>query len=147
LSEEFWLSYAEPVEDFIEAASLLLSAVTALGTINPHAETDENDLEKIDWGMGVLHSLVRTVGPAVIPKPEGSLRQEWVSTSLLGAFAMMGLLDLTESRRILGCENCGTVFVSRSRRAKYCSQKCRLTTQKRRHRARKLQSGPYSKDR
>ncbi len=137
LSGDFWRHYAEPVEDFVEAAGLLLKAVKGLGAQKPLTEAEEGDRERLWTGIETLHNLVRTVGPAMVPKSEGSLRQEWASTSLLGSFAMMALLDLTESRKVLTCEKCGKLFVTRAYQAKYCSSTCRYTAQKRRHRAKR----------
>ena len=137
LSDPFWQAYAEPVDDFADAAGLLLRAVTSLGAMGSRPKASTLDRPSVGQGIDLLHSLVRTVGPAIASKGNGVLRQRWASTSLLGSFAMMALLDLTESRRILTCKHCGKVFVSRAYQAAYCSERCRFTAQKRRHRARK----------
>ena len=135
LTKEFWRCYAEPAEDFVEAARLLLNAINNLGTAKSLADAADSDPEKIRTGMDDLHSLVRTVSPAIVPMPDGALRQEWISTSLLGSLAMMALLDLTEGRRILTCESCGKLFVTTAYQARYCSSTCRFRIQKQRHRA------------
>ena len=93
--------------------------------------------------MDAFQSLVRTVRPAILPTPEGSLRQEWLSTSLLGSFAMMALLDLTESRRVLSCKMCGKQFVTTAHQALYCSGTCRYRFQKRRQRAKQKEETAY----
>ncbi len=137
LTEEFWRCYVEPVEDFVEAATSLLAAINNLGTAKSVVDAADSDLEMIRTGIDHLHSLVRTVSPAIVPMPDGALRQEWISTSLLGSLAMMALLDLTESRRVLTCESCGKLFVTTAYQARYCSETCRFRIQKQRHRAKK----------
>ena len=136
LTPEFWRAYAEPVEEFVLAATQLADAIERLGTAKPLNDATDGDRQTLRDGMDKLQSLVRTVTPAVVPTPEGSLRQEWISTSLLGSFAMMALLDLTESRRVVACESCGGLFVTKAYQARYCSSTCRFRVQKRRHRSR-----------
>ena len=135
LTEEFWRCYAEPVEDFVKAATSLLNAINNLGTAKSAADAVDSDLENIRTGMDDLHSLVRTVSPAIVPALDGALHQGWISTSLLGSLAMMALLDLTESRRVLTCKSCGKLFVTTAYQARYCSSTCRFRIQKQRHRA------------
>ncbi len=84
--------------------------------------------------MDILHALTRTVRPTLVSS-DGVLRQEWLSTSLLGTLAMMVLLDLTENRRILTCETCGEIYPTKAYQARYCSDTCKFTAQKRRYRA------------
>ena len=110
LSDPFWEAYAEPVEDFFEAAVQLRKA---LALLKDATEAGSQDLGRIRRGMDILHALTRTVRPTLLPS-DGVLRQEWLSTSLLGTLAMMALLDLTEQRRILTCETCGGVFVTKA---------------------------------
>lgn len=38
--------------------------------------------------------------------------------------AMMAILDLTESKNIIRCENCGKLFVTQAYQAQYCSKRC-----------------------
>ena len=99
------------------------------------ADVGSQAVGRVRKGMDILHALTRTIRPTLLPS-DGVLRQEWLSTSLLGTLAMMVLLDLTERRRILTCEKCGGVFVTKAYQARYCSDRCRFTAQKRRHRAR-----------
>ncbi len=132
LSDAFWRAYAEPVEDFVKAAVQLCNA---LNLLDGAADVGSQALGRVRKGMDILHALTRTIRPTLLPS-DGVLRQEWLSTSLLGTLAMMVLLDLTERRRILTCEKCGGVFVTKAYQARYCSDRCRFTAQKRRHRAR-----------
>ena len=143
-SEEFWHRYAEPVDDFVETAGLLLHAVNSFSPSNTAVEDEEENQRRAWVGTEFLNNLVRTVSPTIRPTPDGAPQQDWVSTTLLGSFAMMALLDLTESGNIVRCENCGKLFVSPAYQARYCSKRCRLTVQKRRYRA-KLKTQPGEK--
>ena len=116
-------------------STTLTHAIDHLVVGKDATEAGSQDLGRIRRGMDILHALTRTVRPTLLPS-DGVLRQEWLSTSLLGTLAMMALLDLTEQRRILTCETCGGVFVTKAYQARYCSDRCRFTAQKRRHRAR-----------
>jgi hypothetical protein len=133
LSDAFWRAYAEPVEDVVKAAVQLRKA---LALLKDATEAGSQDLGRIRRGMDILHALTRTVRPTLVPS-DGVLRQEWLSTSLLGTLAMMALLDLTEQRRIRTCATCGEVFVTKAKEGAYCSVRCRETAQKRRYRAKK----------
>lgn len=133
LSKTFWSCYAEPVEDFVAAVAKLGKAVTL---IESSRDTNDTTSARIREGVDNLHALTRTIRSTVSPE-HGKFRQEWVSTSLLGGLAMMALLDLTEQHRILSCQTCGAFVVTKAYQAVYCSDRCRNTAQKRRHRARK----------
>ncbi len=137
LSEAFWRSYAEPVSDFFEAATLLLGVVQGLKPIGPLSTASEGALAGVRARMDTLHKLAETVSPALEPTEDGGFHQRWLASTLLGAFAMMVLLDLTEQNRLLECEACGRLFVTTSYQARYCSDTCRYRVQKQRHRARK----------
>ena len=138
LTEEFWLTYAEPVYEFVEAARLLLNTMKLFEAYKKDAGTksDENAV-RLRLALDQFHALIETVSPTISQQLEGAPRQEWLATSLLGALAMMALLDLTESRRLLTCHTCGKVFVTKAYQASYFSPTCRNTAQKRRHRARR----------
>lgn len=138
LSEAFWHSYAEPVEDFVRAANTMRRALYLL-EIDPEPDDghQKKDPGQVRGGMDLLHALIRTSRPALTLTEDGSYRQEWLSASLLGAMAMMAFLDLSQDRKIMTCEVCGSLFVTGAYQARYCSSTCRYRAQKRRHRARK----------
>ena len=133
-TDAFWSIYAEPVYDFVEAANLLRSAIRGLcaegGTI---AATDLGASQNaLDW----LNRLLGPVGPAAVLTPDGQLQHQWGVSSLLGAYALMALMDLTGQRRPRICGNCGKLFVTKAYQGTYCSDTCRNTVQKRRYRQR-----------
>ena len=135
-TEAFWRIYAEPVEDFVAAATLLLSAIKFLGEVRISGDDLQHDRSEILARLDDLHRLLAPVGPAVTLTEDGTFRQEWRASTLLGAYTMMALLDLTEGRRPLICTTCGRLFVTKAHRGIYCSATCRQTAQKRRYRAR-----------
>lgn len=85
-------------------------------------------------GLKLLNNLVSSSSMVLVTDREGSYRQEWRAGSLLGCFAMMALQDLTQQRKVLSCEKCNRLFVTEAYQARYCSDRCRHTAQKRRYR-------------
>jgi len=128
LSEDFWQLYAEPVPLFVTHALRLKTALLLLAEKMPHT---------IAGGLDILQGLLNSISPTLELCKDGSLRQRWVAPSLLASYTMMALQDLSADRSILECENCKKLFTSTKYQARYCSDKCRRTAQKRRYRARK----------
>ncbi len=129
LSEDFWQLYAEPVPLFMTHALRLRTAVLFLAEKMPHT---------IAGGLDILQGLLTSISPTLELCKDGSLRQRWVAPSLLASFAMMALQDqIGGDRSILECENCKRLFTSTNYQARYCTDKCRWTVQKRRYRAKK----------
>jgi len=136
LSEDFWRLYAEPVEEFIWGVidfRLALERVASVRSRKPKTQ-------EIGRRFGKFNALLTSVNPAVEWGGRG-LSQRWVATSLLGAYGLMALQDLTEQRQLLPCEVCGKLFLSGEWQARYCSATCRHTQQKRRYRERKQKGG------
>ena len=136
LSEDFWRLYAEPVEEFIWGVidfRLALERVASVRSRKPKTQ-------EIGRRFGKFNALLTSVNPAVEWGGSG-LRQRWVATSLLGAYGLMALQDLTEQRQLLPCEVCRKLFLSGEWQARYCSATCRHTQQKRRYRERKQKGG------
>lgn len=140
MSKEFWDLYSEPVDEFLNGAMALRDAVSGLAHIKPLDKATEDDNQQLGRGIRTLHALVAPVSPTLNPLSDGSFEQRWVSPSLLASYAMMVLQDLTEQRRILRCEVCGKLFTSAAYQARYCSDTCRHTAQKRRYRAKKREN-------
>ncbi|MEQ9639615.1 MAG: hypothetical protein RIM84_06270 [Alphaproteobacteria bacterium] len=135
LSNGFWDAYGEPVRDFVRVARRLREAVAYLET--PPSDVGKEvapDPARVQHGTDVLQALTRTISPTLYPDGEGHYRQEWLATSLVGALALMFLLDLTEQRQIWTCKACGKLFLSKAYQALYCSSTCRYRVQKRRQR-------------
>jgi len=122
LSDAFWHLYAEKVEDFLMGAAVLAQAIRYVNSGD-------------EYGVLFLNSLVSSASMMLRPM-KGSFTQEWRAPSLLACFAVMALQDLTQQRRLLNCETCNTPFVTEAYQARYCSDRCRHTAQKRRYRQR-----------
>jgi len=136
-SDAFWAAYSEPVGWLLGAASVLRGAVLDLSAdLVLGGESTMDHLYRVDSAVRALHSLLAPVQPSLTVAPDGEYRQTWRTRSLLSSFALMALLDLTERRRVLTCTTCGRVFVSGAYQARYCSERCRGTAQKRAYRAR-----------
>jgi hypothetical protein len=139
---EFWRLYAEPVYQFVEVATLLLSAIQGLGRLAEKDHTPEIKSEA-DRAIWALNTLISPTGPAADLSSGNQIEQRWYSPSLLGAFAMMALRDLSEQRWPRICDNCDKLFVTKAYQGRYCTDRCRYAAQKRRYRQRqKRQAKP-----
>ena len=114
----FWQIYGEPVSDFLGAATQLLAPLQALCG-NEKTISDE-ELAATQQAVDGLNRLLGPVGPAAFIG-DGRLQQQWNTASLLGAFATMALMDLTQQRRPRICKNCGKHFVTKAYQGTYCS--------------------------
>lgn len=139
LSDGFWQQYAEPVADFANAATELLTAVTALRALRPIQSLTEDERYDLAYGRDVLHALVSSVKPVLGFGEDGRPEMRWASGSLIGSIAMMALEDVSQGSLLRRCAVCGRAFATRDARAIYCTARCRRTSQKRASRARAKQ--------
>jgi hypothetical protein len=138
LTEDFWRQYAEPLDQFARAASILRRAFDGL-----REDQAANAASAPSWELPQprheawlsINSLVSSVSPALEFSSDGKPHQEWQAPSLIAHFAMMLLFDVTECRRLLSCAACDRLFTAKSPKARYCSDRCRERMQKRRYRA------------
>ena len=140
LTDEFWAAYAEPIGEFVSAAVTLANAVQGLALLrqNPPSKLTGNQSlawQRAHYDMAALVNQVSAY-PLIPDRQSGTIRQIWVSPSLLASFAMMAFQDLAEGKA-LSCAHCERIFVSDAWQATYCSDKCRNTAVKRRYRAKK----------
>jgi hypothetical protein len=149
-TDAFWKSYAEPLEVFLHGAAVLRDAVVSLSRPEPEPENEDQEgpefVAGIVKGTEALLSLLSGVTPGLIPLPKGRYLPTWASGSLLGAFAMMAYLDLTERRRVFSCARCGRIFTSQAYQARYCSNRCRYVVQKHAYRERVRKRTEISQD-
>lgn len=131
LSDDFWRSYAEPYDSFTDALQCLSEALWCLQQHRPQMTGTER--QQVLRGSALFEALLAPVSPSLAVSAD-AISQEWVCNSLLSAFAMMALQDLTENRRVARCESCRRLFISQHPAALFCSPQCRWKTQKRRHR-------------
>lgn len=137
LSEEFWRLYAEPYAEFLDGMQYLAEALWCLQQHHPRDTSIAEDARAVSRGVFMLETLLAPATITIVPKPDGRFAQEWICGSLLSAFALMALQDLTESRRVRECAaQCGRLFVSQHPAALYCSDACRWKMQKRASRRR-----------
>jgi hypothetical protein len=137
LSEEFWPVYQEPVSEWMRSAITFTHAVEL---------TSNYATQRFSASPGTPNQATQDIGLWRLNALAGSeasyfefgtyvLQEERSSASLLGAMAKMFLLDVIAGRRLLRCSHCGRFFVTNVQRAKYCSIRCRNTSQSRRYRA------------
>lgn len=132
LSPPFWKIYSEKWWHFFRGVFDLQDALLYL---NESADySDKQSKTNRSKGFSLLNDLVSSSSMVLGTNRDGSYRQEWRAASLLGCFAMMALQDLTQHRKVMSCERCNRLFVTEAYQARYCSDRCRHTAQKRRYR-------------
>jgi hypothetical protein len=138
LSDAFWTMYGEPLDDFLAVAALFSGTLQDLDP-DRHAGEDEADaLDRRVRANDTFSGLVLGVHPTFDLTRE-SCRRSWRAKSLLGSFAMMAYLDLTEGKAVRTCDVCAKPFVSGAYQARYCSARCRQTATQRSYRLRARQ--------
>ena len=130
LTERFWREYAEPIDDFLRAATALREASDATALIKKGKRATPRVQKEISEDLRVLHALTSPARPVL--RLEGDeLRHGWVTGSLLASFALMLMQDADEGWRVVQCEGCGRVVTTRDSRVRYCSEQCRWRLVKR----------------
>ena len=139
-SPEFWRLYAEPVEEFLQNAATLHRTLNTFQilTSGPPADEPRVDPTSAHQAVAQLDSLFSGVHPILHFASDGSAHLQWNGASLLGSIAMMAVQDLLAGSRMLVCANtpCGELFLAHKYQAKFCSDRCRRTAQKRAYRQR-----------
>jgi len=137
LSPDFWRMYAEPLDDFLEAARALATAIRAMSKTNAERSTERAE------GAKILTSLIAPVMVSVYLDEEGEPRQQLASPSLLSSYAFMAMLDLTRGT-VYECKNrkCGRIYISDAWQSLYCSKRCKYAEQKREQRSTKDPAEP-----
>ena len=138
LSEAFWRTYAEPVEDFHAAATELAAALTTVADAAPSDNGSKTN------AIRVLNHLVAPVSSVLVRRNDHYELVQTVPTGL-AAFAMMALTDIAEGRAPQSCAKCGKLFVTSAYQGAYCSDQCRRALQKRRRRARQRAGDPLKR--
>ena len=131
LTDLFWRTYAEPLEDFLSGAHALREVLTAIGLQrSPRLRA----FHALSTGgpQIVINALVAPAGLGARPRKTERVGLNWVGNSLLASLTMMLLEDLSKGRA-LQCP-CGQLFVSQAYQARYCSRLCRWRFQQRDYR-------------
>ncbi len=140
-TDDFWRSYSEPLDTFLQAARLF-SDLRILREIRSKEKSDgiragaenvagreETVIALANEQLGLLDWLLSPVQPSVYVGERGVFQQEWGVPSLLSLLAMMVLEDLTANRPVKSCKNqmCGMLFTAGQPNSEYCSRKCMST--------------------
>jgi hypothetical protein len=122
LTDSFWKTYAEPLQDFLSGARALRELLTAIG-LQTNRELRATH-EFMTGGLPtVINALAAPTGLAAPLRKSGRVGLNWVGGSLLASLTMMMLEDLSSGRAVQ-CP-CGQLFVSSAYQARYCSRQCR----------------------
>jgi len=141
LSDEFWASYQEPIGKWMRSA---VSFKNMVSLVSQHARRrfsneaipveEEAETNEAIWSLNILGSGVSfrlEFGPSAV-------QTRVCAGSLLSIMSRMFIEDLEKNRLSYECLRCGALFVSKDRKARYCSVLCRNTASMGRYRA-KLQ--------
>ena len=112
-SPAFWQLYAEPVADFLKAANALRDHVAAL-------RPESSSVDRI----------ARPERTPPMQRPSGP------TPSLLAMLYAMVDEDIASGYHAAACAECGSPFLSETRRTRYCSPTCRNTSTVRAYRHR-----------
>jgi hypothetical protein len=145
-SDWFWECYAEPLDDFLDAARIFRVAFDGLARFQKHKPRNDEEEDAAYISEQLLWRLTASVHPQThLQRSRGTnYAVSWVSDSLLGCYAMMAALDLCLSRQI-ECAKCGSLFISQARQAKYCSTSCRKAAQMNAYRKRQKKGKKHGK--
>ena len=134
-TDEFWGSYAEPLDRFLDTARRLRDAVANLQSLAERTELDEQQMALWMRAGASLQWFLSNSNHGVYPdlRDTFNVRLGFSYASLLSAYAAMAVQDLAHARQMI-CAKCHTPFVSLAKRARYCSSQCRKAMQMRRFR-------------
>lgn len=130
LTKPFWEQYAERMGDFLRNAREFYHAIRSVRT----------KINMNNAGILYLNSFAESATMKLAGNEAGGLIQIWQTPSLMSAYAVMAIRDLT-SNKLLVCESCKKVFVPRSRKQRlYCSTTCTQTAQTKKYRKAKAEA-------
>ena len=134
LTSRFWQEYAEPVDDFVDAAVAFRDAASGITTLKNRGHgvrVSAKVRDKISAALQTLQSMTAPVRPILRTSSKGEIQETWAVPSLLTSFALMLQHDAAEGYRVVTCEACGEVFTTRDSRIRHCSEQCRWRLNKR----------------
>lgn len=169
-TDNFWRLYAEPLDDFLRVALLLLSVEHTLkndpgGGLellresyfidNPKAYEDgpkkkwSRSEHHFAWSaeqaITYLDMLLSATSLTVEPAEGGWLELGWWTGSLLGPIARLVVDDLVDtSRNFFACEFCGGWATSARRETRFCGDSCKRKMEQRRRREWKANAKRYA---
>jgi hypothetical protein len=138
LATEFWPIYREPIDQWmLSALAFKNAAMTASRYASDRfsqASLGDAEVERANSALWILNSLAAAVAP-IYEFGSHALKQRDCSGSLLSILAKMFFEDLLVGFRCRHCDQCKAIFVSKDRKASYCSERCRNTAAVGRYRA------------
>jgi hypothetical protein len=134
-SEEFWLRYAEPINDFLGNAKWMAEALVVLGRGGGDGSAVGPALDPAE-ALSRLNDLTEGVSPGLEAGRAGRFHQRWFSHSLLGHLSMQAAQDLLGEKRLVVCHQCSAPFTTSHPKARFCSERCNARSRKRKQRER-----------
>jgi hypothetical protein len=159
----FFRQYQEPIEDFFHSAAALTAAVEAIADARRNARPDDGPSpseqaidqliqsgseeaialpgysDPFEDAITRLNKWAGSISPHFTIRSSRTVEEQWRAPTLLASLAMLALRDLASGCWPRRCENvtCRRLYVSRAYQAQYCSERCRLTVNKRTYRQNK----------
>ena len=131
--DEFFQMYQEPIEEFFRAASELIDALETIARIAGQESQDSDSRFNLRSAINVLDGLASATRLHHQLTNDDGLVEQWIAPTLLSSLALMAFHDLAGGRELRNCENrtCSRLYVSGAYQARYCSERCRQTVNKR----------------
>jgi hypothetical protein len=101
---EFYRQYAEPVGEFVQTVKMLREALDDLRILGQAPKFSPQQMMVASRAERIIHGLSAQVRPMLYRAP-ARYGLGWACHSLLGAYAMMAMLDLSGAR-LLECGAC-----------------------------------------
>lgn len=133
LDEHFFRIYGEPIDEFLRAARELTEPLATIAASKSAQHQDFGPFSPFANAIRQLNGLAATIGSQFWPGEDGTLHERWVAPTLIASLARMALRHLAGGMEVRVCENptCHKLYASSAYQARYCSERCRHTVNKR----------------
>lgn len=139
LHPEFWDIYAEPVEEFVQTATVFRNLLRRLYELSasPQETINRGQFDSRVRVLFALEGMLAGTAPLADGDEVDGFHLALRFPSLIAALGMMIVKDLEAGKTPQLCIECETPFLTSAYQARYCSSRCRNTAQQRRHRGKK----------
>ena len=135
-TEAFFNTYAESIFDWEEALIFLRTGASALALAHKATSTNKPIGAGPASALIRLNNLSHTVSTELVIGRDGDLQLEQRAPSPWALLALEIIQKVHTGPFLIKCENekCGAVVLRERKNTRYCSDKCKFSTQKRRAR-------------
>ncbi len=138
LSVPFWASYQEPINRWMVSAVAFQKAIMLVSECAKRRYSKKASSGATDYQANIALWLLNSFAAGVSSRFEFgayAIQRRRCAGSLLSIMARMFFEDLLKNRLAYECLQCKALFVSKDRKSRYCSTRCRNTASVGRYRA------------